>query len=336
MNVDLSTLPSVSSPLPWHGDTWRQLGEQLQQDKLPHALLISGEPATGKARLALALSRLLLCERPQQGMNCGECHACHLSATGVHGDFSWVQPEESSRAIKIDQVRRLIQFSTQTASFGARKVMVLSPANSMNVAAFNALLKLLEEPSPDSYLILVCDGLHNVPATIRSRCQIRQLAPPAVSDAGPWLEAITGSAEDSEQLLAAASGRPLLAQQMYEEGSLEVFLARRAGLHGLLAGKIDVPTLTALWGDVEVSEFLEHMIENLEQWVRHMNASQLSQIGRAVFSVIDELRALRAAVAAGSNPGRAMLIDAVLSKCHRLLGAAEHGDTIFAQSTGAA
>ena len=105
-------------------------------------LLLDGVQYSGKSQLALSLSRLLLCAHAEGGLNCGRCHACELSAGGSHGDFRWVQPEGKSRVIKIDQIREVVRFSNMTAGFGLRKVMVLAPADSMNVNAFNALLKL--------------------------------------------------------------------------------------------------------------------------------------------------------------------------------------------------
>ncbi len=103
--TELIGLPAVSPPLPWQSDAWQRFNEQLTQGRLPHALLLLGVAHTGVDRLALALARMLLCQSPSGGLNCGQCHACELSATGAHGDFLWLQPEEKSRVIKIDQVR---------------------------------------------------------------------------------------------------------------------------------------------------------------------------------------------------------------------------------------
>ena len=110
MRVELTGLPEVSEALPWQQDIWRRLDEQLASGRLPHALLLAGAAGTGKSHLALALARRLLCAQPENGLNCGRCHACQLSAAGSHGDFRWVQPEDKSRVIKIDQVRQAVTF----------------------------------------------------------------------------------------------------------------------------------------------------------------------------------------------------------------------------------
>jgi len=176
----LTELPQVSAPLAWQGQTWSRLVQQVEEGRLPHALLLAGEQHTGKSQLAMALARYLLCSEVRAGTNCGACAACERSAAGVHGDFRWVQPEGDSRVIKVDQVRALVEFLNQTAGFGARKVVVLAPADAMNVNAFNALLKSLEEPSSDTFLILVSDRLYQVPATIRSRCQLWRIPSPTM------------------------------------------------------------------------------------------------------------------------------------------------------------
>ena len=165
--IDVTALPAVSVPLPWHQHEWSELGSAMRADKLPHALLFVGGRDTGKQHLALALARLLLCTQPQNGFNCGKCHPCELSAGGSNGDFLWLAPQEKSRGIKIDQIRELVKFTTKTASFGKCKVAVLTPAESMNLNAFNALLKSLEEPASDTHIILLCHRLSGVPATIR-------------------------------------------------------------------------------------------------------------------------------------------------------------------------
>jgi len=171
-----SNIAEVSVPMPWQAQTWSRLTLQLAQDQLAHALLLTGPRYTGKTTLALALARLLLCATPLAGLNCGKCHSCELSASGSHGDFRWLEPEGTSKVIKIDQIRQVVEFIGRTASFGLRKVIVIAPAESMNISAANALLKVLEEPGSNTYLILVCHRPHGLPATVRSRCQF--LRPP--------------------------------------------------------------------------------------------------------------------------------------------------------------
>jgi DNA polymerase-3 subunit delta' len=132
--------------------------------------------------------------------------------------------------IKVDQVRDAVQFATRTASFGQRKVIVLQPADTMNLNACNALLKSLEEPAGDTYWLLVCDRLYTLPATIRSRCQIQRLGMPEEAASLEWLEAVTGDAGQAADLLGLSDGRPLLAQQYFLDGDAGEVASRRRAL----------------------------------------------------------------------------------------------------------
>lgn len=330
--MDMTQLPKVSAPLPWHQNEWLQLHDQLEQGKVPHALLLAGEPDIGVAQLALALARLLLCSGPKDGMNCGECQSCRLSATGAHGDFLWVQPQEKSRTIKIDQVRHSVEFLNKTAGFGLRKVVVFSPADAMNTSAFNALLKSLEEPTQETYLILACHALHNVPATIRSRCQLRRLQLPRPEESLKWLQPLIGDDETTQSLLELSDGRPLLAQQLFLEDSAQGFAARRAGLQAVCSGSVSAAEAAQLWNAVEIPEMLDEFSAFIQRAIRSFSTSQLQgRLGREAFVLLDELGVLQRAVSAGSNPGRGIVVDALLAKFRRVLGSGHHGDTIARQ-----
>jgi DNA polymerase-3 subunit delta' len=319
--MELTGLPAISAPLPWHQQAWKRLHQQLQQGQLPHALLLTGVRATGKARLALALARLLLCEAPSGGLNCGQCHPCELSANGSHGDFRWLQPEEKARVIKIDQVRDLVAFVTKTASFGRRKVVVLSPADSMNTNAANALLKSLEEPTPDTYLVLVCHQLHGVPATIRSRCQILQLPTPAEEESLAWLEQLCGERGESQRLLQLAAGLPLLAEAIYSQAEGEELVKVRLALEGLVQGRLGVAETSRLLLDAPLEELLEQALATLQGRARALQGNALrSPGGRAVFALMDEVTALLRAVRAGANPNRQLLAESIVGKVHSVLG----------------
>ena len=328
-------LPQISSPMPWHGQDWAQLFEQVENEQLPHALLLFGEQHSGLSQLVLALARLLLCAQPEGSLNCGHCHACALSASGAHGDFRWIEPGEKSRVIKVDQIRDAVQFSNQTAAFGLRKVIVLAPADNMNLNAYNALLKSLEEPTANTYWILVCHRMFGVPATIRSRCQIQRLAMPDEVSTLNWLNETTGNREKSQELLSLSEGRPLLAQQLYLDGSSKEFALRRSCLGALLAGRITVPEAESMWEDVDIDTFLQSLAEELQRLSSTLPLERLkSRQGQAIFRLMEEVFRLQRTVNSGVNPSKQLLVETTLLKIRRELGGEPLGDTISTQTRG--
>ena len=133
----------ATSLLPWHAPLWQQFLALHRSGRLPHAMLLSGPRGVGKQRFAEALLGYLLCASPGETA-CGQCHGCHMLAAVYHPDLLRVSPEEGKRQIRIDPIREVNAFVSQTAQQGGHRVIVLSPAEAMNVAAANALLKSLE------------------------------------------------------------------------------------------------------------------------------------------------------------------------------------------------
>ena len=194
-------------PYPWFSAVWEGFARQVEQDRLPHALLLVGQSGIGSLELARAMAQYLLCGAPQPGRSCGQCRACLLIQADSHPDLRWVAPEDGSQSIKVAQIREMTDFTNKTAQQGGRKLVVLSPAESMNTNAANALLKSLEEPSGDCVYLLVTEQPAFLTATIRSRCSRMQIRTPDFADALQWLE--RNRVADAENLLLAAGGRPL-------------------------------------------------------------------------------------------------------------------------------
>lgn len=321
MSMQESTSSAVSAPLPWHGAVWAKVQQQLERGKMPHAMLIVGPQGIGKNRFAQALARLLLCHQPEAGHNCGHCHACELSATGGHGDYRWVQPEEKSRVIKVDQVRQVVEFGNKTAGFGRCKVVVLVPAQSMNANAANALLKSLEEPAADTYLLLVCDRLQGMPATLRSRCQIVNMPVPDTQTSVAWLEKSTGDAALSAELLTLAQGSPLLAQQIYQQDTVAKLREIQAALESLCSGRATAAQVSPLIVSLSIEEILALLSRYLFALIRSQADGCVSGMTcRRAFGILDEIQRSQLAVQSGANPNRQMLLEALLARIEMDLG----------------
>ncbi len=136
-------------------------------------VLLDGPRGIGKRTLALNLARALLCETPGPGgLACGTCASCRYVAAGQHPDLQLVEPfsiDDDGEVkvldpIPVDRIRALIEWVQLTSHRGRAKVAVIVPAEAMNAAAANALLKTLEEPPPSTYLMLVAHQPGRVPA----------------------------------------------------------------------------------------------------------------------------------------------------------------------------
>lgn len=199
-------------PYPWLDALWRGLLLRKGEGRLPHALLFSGPSGLGKQHLASGLAQSILCENPLgEGTACGQCRSCKLFRAGTHPDYLLIQPEEDKKSIVVDQVRKLDAFQAMKGHYAHGKVIVIAPADRMNINASNALLKTLEEPTAGTVLILSTDRPMTLLATIRSRCQQVVFAPAARSVAGPWLKQQLSGPVDEQSLLAMAADSPLLA-----------------------------------------------------------------------------------------------------------------------------
>jgi len=228
---------------PWLIQPWKRL--QARRANLPHALLIHGRPGLGKTVLATLFAQRLLCEGPAGGdLPCGACAACLWFAQGNHPDFRVLEPEalsearategeprkregeSASRQIRIDQVRELQDFLTIGTHRGGLRVVVVRPAEAMNVATANALLKSLEEPPPGTAFILVSSAAERLLPTVRSRCQRIGVAPASTPDATVWLR--SRGVQDPEAALAYAASAPLAVLEDADERAVrDAFVASR-------------------------------------------------------------------------------------------------------------
>ncbi len=257
---------------PWQLNAWQRLWRARLDATLPHAMLFEGPPGLGKLQLAQRLAAGLFCQSPSsEGDACGSCRGCRLFAAGTHPDFRVLAPEEPGKALRIDPVRAFVGQAGLSAQMDGYKVILVTPADALNRAAANSLLKTLEEPVPWTLIVLISDRPGALPATIRSRCQRLTLAPPPAAEARAWLGEQGVAPGQAELLLGLTGGAPLAALQLagdpwlqQREPLLEAFL-------GLLTGRADAVSLAAEWSKLDVQRLL-HWISG---WVADMLRLQM-------------------------------------------------------------
>jgi len=155
---------------------------KLRQNRFPHGLIFSGPDGIGKRTCASMLAKALNCVQSEPGDFCGVCDQCHKIDAGTHPDVSVIGIEEEASEIKIEQIREAIRLLGFQPLEGRNKVFIIDPADLLNASSANAMLKALEEPPENSYLILVTRKLQAILPTVRSRCQSYAFSPLSLNE----------------------------------------------------------------------------------------------------------------------------------------------------------
>lgn len=315
---------------PWLSDQWSHLVQQRANGRLPHALLLGGPAGVGKAAFGAALAHLLLCHQPLEGKPCGRCRSCELIASGHHPDRLFLHPEEPGKPIRVDQVRELTNTLHSTAQQGGYRIMIMEPAEAMNVASANALLKTLEEPGQDTLLILVCHQLGQLMPTIRSRCQRIEFSLPSVAESRGWLaQKLELSEEEAEKLLAIAQGAPLGAVALKQGDLLELRRNFMSGLADLLRDRTDAISLAQKLYKEELIHLLDWWLSLLADLVRLQSGAEnpdlnnvdmtkmLSAVANRadrvrIFTLVDRVQDERKSLMLRHNPNRQLLLEKLL------------------------
>ncbi len=186
--------------------TARQVG------RLAHAYLFLGPEGVGKAATARALAAVLNCVKPQEdGDACGTCPSCLRMAAGTHPNFLLIAPtsEGHQPQIKIEQIREFRRLTGYPPLDEGWRVALIKPAEAMNDAAANSLLKTLEEPPPRNLLVLTAGVEADLFPTVVSRCQKLAFAPLPSALIAQELQRRRGLTQAQASLLAGLSGGSL-------------------------------------------------------------------------------------------------------------------------------
>lgn len=343
----------MSALAPWQQRVYEQAAAALEAGRLGHGLLFCGPEKLGKREVAERLAQRLLCgDRRPDGEPCGQCRSCRLFASRTqteppelrpdgslahpfgrtgHPDVQFVGYEWNEKArpprlrteLVIEQIRAVSEEMALTPQFGGAKIAIIDPAEAINHAAGNALLKTLEEPVPGRYLWLVSSQPARLSATIRSRCQRLEFRVPPREEALAWLAARGHSPTSAEEALDAARGHPGLAHEWLQGGGLALRRAVGDDLGRLARGDATATDIAQSWiGDDQVALRLSHAADialaeasrltdpvrtrSLAAWFDRANRVRdlLRTTVRADLAVAELLMGWRAAFAVPAKGGR--------------------------------
>lgn len=278
-------MSNLSKIYPWQVQIWQQLNQSSQ--RMPHALLLHGRAGIGKYDFARSFSQALLCSnKNEHGLACEKCPSCSWFNDNCHPDFRLLSPEQETDSeeevvstkktkkktqISVAQIRELSSFLSLTShrSNGLR-IVLIHPAEALNIASANALLKMLEEPAEGVVFILVAHQLQHLLPTIISRCQKINMPIPDETQALAWLG--EQGVQNAKQQLAYLDGSPIKVfnEQLQFNQLTEIW--RLLALGHKLEPHLAAPTL--------IANSVETGIIAVQKWIYDIVAMRLGHQSR--------------------------------------------------------
>ena len=257
----------MDSIYPWFKDAWIAIHENKN---LPHALIFKGKEGIGKYNFAVKFAKSYLCQKTLSNhLPCEACSSCEWFPD-VHPDFKHIAPIENEddelskrktvrkKNILIDQIRELSEYlELSVHQEKGRRVVLIERADSLNHAASNALLKILEEPPENTLFILVTSQTQKLIATIRSRCQLLDLRSPSLDEAKTFL--IDQKIIHEDSLLSYTGGSPFIAiKELENQSEREMIIQLLSQGHNIDITKVNYAILT---------QGLDWTLNVIQKWV---------------------------------------------------------------------
>jgi len=248
----------------WLEESFAQVVNSFNADKLPHGLLLVAPHQSGKVLFASSLAKSLLCERSKVQLSkaCDQCKSCMLVNANSHPDLSQVDclvdnKGKQKKSIGIDQIRQLTSKLVETSQLGGWRIAVVMSVEKMTRGAFNAILKTLEEPGDKTLVLMLANSLQQVPATIKSRCQLMRLKL-TEQQLLPWLmKSAQCSEPDAINALNQCHFAPFAALSFIQQGTGKTYASLNQGLDRILTNELTAEEFLAQFSHLEDTLWLQ-------------------------------------------------------------------------------
>ena len=252
--------------LPWLENSYKKIIKSYRNKTLPQSLIISGLPDTGRRNLAFVLSTSLFLDYdfyPKSMDVNSYTEFLELLNTNIdhHPDLYWVHPHEK-KTISIDQIRNFIKDIHLKSHQGGNKVVIIDTADLLTAQSTNSILKTLEEPPDDTYILLISSNIGSLLPTVRSRCQVIQVPTPRIIDSVDWLKSSPSSFDDKSWsvLLNICDFLPLRAIRMESSPLLERFNKAIDKLKRVYNGEVALQDIVTEIVNNDFEDFLTWLI----------------------------------------------------------------------------
>jgi DNA polymerase-3 subunit delta' len=276
---------------PWLTPVFDQLSQMWQTDRFHHALLLQGGQGMGKTELVKFVANGLICNTSADLTPCGHCKSCLLIKAGTHPDCQVLDKQDQS--IGIDDIRQSTAFVYQKSQISPRRVLLIHNAQKLTESAANALLKTLEEPCPDVYILLTTNNPQRLLPTLRSRCFKMDVNAVDRTQAFRWLEAELASTDQNitpkqfARLFALANNAPLRVLEWVIQGKLPEVEQLTEQFEQWMNNSISAGQIIST---LEKSDFALLLFHQL--LIRHLKSKQLTDVTDAngqLFVTIDQI-----------------------------------------------
>lgn len=288
---------------PWQQTLWQKFSQLQSAQTLPHAILLLGQPHTGKLHFAQTCARQLLSINPKNEALC--------DSPDGHPDQLYIESESDKLPIiKIDQIRQIRTFLSQTAQQGGYRIVVIQNAEQMNHAAANALLKILEEPGKNVLIFLLSAQSEQLLPTIRSRCQQWKIHV-TYQQAQDFLNSHKGQLS-MQQAWQLTAGQPLL---LLLPDAQQHLIRKQVFLTACQQNQSPL-TMAAQFKDFNLSILIDWLIEDSAQQISKAVSHLSSQ--QKHFDFLDKLYLAKAQLQKSISVNAQLFLESVLIEHHKL------------------